>query len=74
MMGLNDNHFIENDATIAGFDGTSSKPACQVFLNVVLAGKVVCTKLFLIDPTTPQNAFLGRPCTHHMGVVVSTLH
>lgn len=67
-MELNKNHFNENDATIIGFNDTSSKPARCICLNVDLAGKVVQIEL------APQNGLLGRPWTHQMGTIVSTLY
>lgn len=47
--------FIENDATIAGFNGANAKPAHRVFLNVDLARKVAPIEFFVIDSEASQN-------------------
>lgn len=52
-MGLDENHYMENDATIVGFNCTSSKPACHIILNVDLVGKRVCIELILMESRTP---------------------
>lgn len=53
VIGLNENHFMENAATIAGFNDTSSKHAHCILMNVELPDKVVHTDFFLMDLTTP---------------------
>lgn len=63
-MGLNTNHFIQNDDAIDIFNGIGAKPTHRVFLNVNLAGKVVHMDFVLIDLEAPQNGLLGRSWTH----------
>ena len=65
---------MKHTSPLVGFDGKVEIPEGQISLPVIMGGKEVAVTFTIVTSFSPYTAILGRPWTHSMRAVPSTLH
>ncbi|XP_030970613.1 uncharacterized protein LOC115990995 [Quercus lobata] len=65
---------MKHTSPLVGFDGKVVIPEGQISLPVIMGGKEVAVTFTIVSSFSPYTAILGRPWTHSMRAVPSTLH
>ncbi|XP_023880743.1 uncharacterized protein LOC111993117 [Quercus suber] len=73
-LGLRNEDLAKYSTPLVGFDGKMVAPEGQISLPVNMGGKEVMVSFITVASYSPYTAILGRPWTHAMGAVPSTLH
>ena len=73
-LGIKNKYLSKYDTPLVGFDGRMVVPKGQISLPINMEGKEVMVAFIVVNSFSPYTAILGRPWSHAMGAVSSTLH